>query len=52
MSRREKLQFAVWFAQKVRENQALSGTYQAARNLKKQGVPIEFALAILAGVRT
>lgn len=49
MSKREKLQFAVWFSQKVRENAALSGTYQAARNLKKQGVPLTYALAMLAG---
>ena len=47
MSRREKLQFAIWFALKIQDNAAMSGTFQAARNLKKQGVPIEFALAIL-----
>jgi hypothetical protein len=49
MTRRVKLQFAVWFACKTRDNAAVSGTYQAARNLRKQGVPIEFALAILSG---
>ncbi len=36
-------------AETVRENAAVSGVRQAARNLKKQGVPIEYALAMLAG---
>lgn len=49
MTRRVKLQFAVWFACKARDNAARSGTFQAARNLRKQGVPLEYAVAILAG---
>ena len=49
MSRRMSAQFAVWFAQKSRDQAASSGVYQAARNLRKQGVPLAYALAILAG---
>jgi hypothetical protein len=52
MSRRIAAQFLVWFREKARENQRYAGTQQAARNLRKQGVPIEYALAILAGRST
>ena len=48
MNKRLAAQFFVWFREKVREQQATSGTRQAARNLRKQGVPIEYAVAILA----
>jgi len=41
--------FAGWFYRRAQANARLAGTYQAARNLRKQGVPIEYALAILAG---
>jgi hypothetical protein len=37
-----------WFAEKVRRQQAELGTLKAAKNLRKQGVPIEIALLILA----
>ena len=40
-----------WLANKARRQQAEIGTYQAARNLKKQGVPLLLALDILAPVR-
>jgi hypothetical protein len=36
-----------WLMQKARRQQAEQGTFQAARNLKKQGVPLDFALDIL-----
>jgi hypothetical protein len=36
-----------WLMAKAREQQARHGTFQAARNLKKQGVPLDFALDIL-----
>lgn len=36
-----------WFANKYRTLAADVGTQQAARNMRKQGVPIEVALAIL-----
>lgn len=36
-----------WLMQKARKQQAEQGTPQAARNLKKQGVPLDFALDIL-----
>ena len=49
MSNRITRQFAVWFTLKARENAAVAGTYQAARNLRKQGVPLEYSLAILCG---
>lgn len=51
MSRRIALQFVVWFREKYREQAAVSGVYVAARNLRKQGVPLEYAVAILAGRR-
>lgn len=37
-----------WLASKARLQQAEKGTQQAARNLKKQGVPLELALRLLA----
>lgn len=42
--------FAVgaWLMRKARKQQAAVGTYHAARNLKKQGVPLDYALDILA----
>lgn len=36
-----------WLMHKARKQQAEVGTYHAARNLKKQGVPLDFALDIL-----
>jgi len=36
-----------WLMQKARRQQAELGTFQAARNLKKQGVPLDLALDIL-----
>ena len=33
---------------KARQQQATSGTQRAARNLRKQGVPLDIALRILA----
>lgn len=49
MSRRIAIQFAIWFRAKAQDNAAEAGVFQAARNLRKQGVPIEYALAILCG---
>lgn len=37
-----------WLMHKARKQQAEIGTFQAARNLKKQGVPLDYALDILA----
>ena len=37
-----------WLVLKAREQQSAAGTYAAARNLRKQGVPLPMALAILA----
>lgn len=36
-----------WLIRKARKQQAEQGTFQAARNLKKQGVPLDLALDIL-----
>lgn len=36
-----------YYAQKYRAQAAISGYEQAARNLRKQGTPIEIALLIL-----
>jgi len=52
MSRRIAAQFVVWFREKYREQAEISGVYVAARNLRKQGVPLEYAVAILAGRRS
>lgn len=49
MSKRFAIHFAIWFRSKAQENAAMSGTYQAARNLRKQGVPLDYALALLCG---
>ena len=38
----------LWMMVKARRQAAATGAYQAARNLKKQGVPIEAALLMLA----
>jgi hypothetical protein len=37
-----------FFFGKARANQREAGTYQAARNLRKQGVPLSIALEVLA----
>lgn len=37
-----------WLVLKARQQQARQGTQAAARNLRKQGVPLSLALAILA----
>lgn len=49
MSTRIARQFVVWFREKYREQAKLNGTQYAARNLRKQGVPVEYAVGILAG---
>ena len=38
-----------WLIAKARRQQVTLGTFQAARNLRKQGVPLQLALAILTG---
>lgn len=38
----------IWLVNKARRQQVEIGTYQAARNLRKQGVPLALALGILA----
>lgn len=40
-----------WLVCKLRRQQAQSGTYRAARNAWRQGIPIELALAALTGRR-
>lgn len=37
------------FANKARDQQAITGTQQAAKNLRKQGVPLYIALMVLTG---
>jgi hypothetical protein len=37
-----------WLVLKARQQQMRQGTQAAARNLRKQGLPLELALAILA----
>jgi hypothetical protein len=37
-----------WLLAKARRQAAEAGTYQAAKNLRKQGAPLELALLILA----
>ena len=49
MSKRIQLQFTVWFREKYREQARLNDVQYAARNLRKQGVPLPYAVAILAG---
>ena len=41
----------LWLVSKLRQQAAESGVFQAARNAKKQGVPLELALSILRAVR-
>ena len=38
-----------WLVCKLRRQQAQSGTYRAARNAWRQGVPLEVALLALVG---
>lgn len=38
-----------FYLEKVRANQRAVGTLQAAKNLRKQGVPLEIALLVLTG---
>ena len=38
-----------WIINKIRRQQATVGTLQAARNCRKQGLPIALTLAILTG---
>ena len=40
-----------WLAHKARRNADDVGTFQAARNLRKQGVPLNLALALLLARR-
>lgn len=40
-----------FFVAKYRTQAAVSGHYQAAKNLRKQGVPLEMAVLILFGDR-
>ena len=40
--------FTAWFYEKYREQARLNGTQYAARNLRKQGVPLPLAVHILA----
>jgi hypothetical protein len=42
-------QIAFFIVRKAKAQQAKVGTLQAAKNLRKQGYPLEMALAILAG---
>lgn len=42
------LAIGLWFAAKYQLLAAESGTERAARNLRKQGVPLQLALKILA----
>jgi hypothetical protein len=48
MPKRIAQQFVVWFREKYREQAQIHGTQHAARNLRKQGVPLEYAVALLA----
>lgn len=38
-----------WIINKLRRQQIASGTYQAARNAWRQGIPLAVALAALTG---
>ena len=42
--------FGAWWATKARDQAARHGTAHAARNLRKQGVPLPMAVSILARV--
>ncbi len=40
----------LWLYAKAKKQQRESGTLKAARNLKKQGVPLELAVRMLATI--
>ena len=46
-----ELDIAEFFVVKYRTQAVVSGYYQAAKNLRKQGVPLEVAMMILFGER-
>lgn len=48
MQKRIAKQMYVWMREKAREQAALAGTQHAARNLRKRGVPVVWAVAMLA----
>ena len=48
MQKRIAIQMYVWLREKAREQAAMGGVQRAARNLRKQGVPVEYAVAMLA----
>lgn len=41
--------FISWFTNKYRQQAREHGIAHAARNLRKQGVPVQFAVRILVG---
>lgn len=43
------LAVGVWLARKAQAQAQAAGTLQAAKNLRKQGVPLDIALLLLAG---
>lgn len=43
------IKLGAFYFKKVMTNQRESGTHQAAKNLRKQGVPLGIALAVLVG---
>ncbi len=46
------LSVGAWMFRKAKAQQAQNGTQAAARNLRKQGVPVELAVELLArGIR-
>jgi hypothetical protein len=49
MSARLAASFVCWFADKYRDQAREQGIAHAARNLRKQGVPVEYAIAMLTG---
>jgi len=49
MSARTLSFIGYWLARKAREQAMVGSYYQAAKNLRKQGVPLEMALVILLG---
>lgn len=48
MQKRIAQQMYVWLREKAREQAKTAGVRHAAKNLRKQGVPVEWAVAILA----
>ena len=48
MSQQQILSLGAFLALKARVNADQSGIRQAARNLRKQGIPLVYAVAILA----